>query len=64
MGENGKPVRHEPISIKSKKTKDPAPGSYNYPEAFAFSYIPKKEFKIPKENGKSFIGKFSFILNI
>ena len=41
--ENGNPVRHE-TSIKFKKTKDPAPGSYNYIEAFAYSYIPKKEF--------------------
>jgi hypothetical protein len=57
--ESGNPIRHE-TSIKFKKTKDPAPGSYNYPEAYAYSYLPKKEFMIPKETGKSFIGKIKF----
>ena len=58
MDDNGKPIRHASVSIKPKKTKDPAPGSYNFIEAYAYSYLPKKEFKIPTEHGKSFIGKF------
>jgi hypothetical protein len=58
MDDNGKPVRPASISIKPKKTKEPAPGSYNYPEAFAYSYIPKKEFMIPKTKTNNYIGKF------
>lgn len=50
------------LDIKPKKTKDPAPGSYNIEDAFRRTQLPKSNYSISKGKYKSYIGKLISLL--
>lgn len=50
-----KPKKEESFSIKPKKTKDPAPGSYNVEESFVKTQWPKNQYLFNKEKMNNFL---------
>ena len=55
--DEGKPIKRS-FSIKPKKTKDPAPGSYDVIEAIQKTQWGKSSFPIQKCKNNTFVGKY------
>lgn len=53
----GKDKRPEPFSIKAKKTKDPAPGSYEVIECIKKTQWPKNMFAFHKEKQNTYVDR-------
>ena len=51
------------IDFRVKKTKDPAPGTYNTEDAFRKTQWANRTFMVPKSKNKSYIGTLSLIIN-
>ena len=58
------PSSKEPISIKTKKSKDPAPGSYNVEECYRKTQWGKSIFTIGKCKDNNYVGKLLRFLSI
>jgi hypothetical protein len=54
-GADGKPRAHEVISIKTKKTKDPAPGSYEVEDVYRKVFWPKNMFLFSKKKHGNYV---------
>lgn len=57
LDDEGKPIKLTSFSLKPKKSKDPAPGSYEVVDAITKTQWPKNMYAFNKQKNNTFIGK-------